>query len=281
MRTGDFRGAEARDRYLAAYRAAWEGAPVPDAALDVPTSYGPTRVYRFGPGDDVPLVLVPGMSVTAVGWGDDLTRYSADRTAYAVDTLGEPGLSVQTAPLRDARDRGRWLGEVVAGLGVRRAHLVGASTGGWHVCAAAVHAPERVASASLLDPTGVSVGFGFGVVWRGAVAMVVRREWAWRWFLRWAGGVGVDRPDVRLVLAGIREFRAHLPPQVPFGDDLRRVTAPVFAVFGGRSVVHDGVKAARRLSAGVPHAEVELWPEAGHQVHAAERVLEFVRRCGA
>lgn len=279
MKTGDFRSSEARDRYLAAYRRAWEACPSPDASLDVVTSYGTTRVYRFG-ATGAPLVLLPGLSATAAGWGEDLKRYLGDRTLFAVDTLGEAGLSAQTAPIRDARDRGRWLGEVVAGLGVGRAHLVGASTGGWHVCAAAIHAPERVASVSLVDPTAVSAGFSFGVVWRGAVAMLVRRDWAWAWFLRWAGGLSVDRPDVRLVLAGIREFRAHLPPQVPFGDDLRRVTAPTFAVFGGRSVVHDGPEAARRLRAALPHAEVELWPEAGHRLDAAERVLEFVRRCG-
>ncbi len=276
MGRGSFVSPEARDRYVAAYREAKALCPEPAEELDVPTSFGVTRVYRFGAGP--PLVLLPGLSATAVSWGAELAAYADGHTVYAVDTLGEPGMSTQTAPIRDTVDRGRWLDEVLAGLELARAHLVGASTGGWHVCAAAIHAPGRVASVSLLDPTAVSVGFGFGVVWRGALAMLIRRDWVWRWFLRWAGAP--DGPAVRLVLAGIRGYRAHLPPQVLLGEALSAIRVPVLAVFGARSVVHDGVKAAERMRRHVPHAEVEVW-DVGHRVEAAERVREFVRRCGA
>ncbi|MBB5959383.1 pimeloyl-ACP methyl ester carboxylesterase [Saccharothrix tamanrassetensis] len=276
MKTGTFASPEARERYFAAYRLAMALCPAPDEVSDVPTSFGTTRVYRFGHG--VPLVLLPGLSATSAGWGAELGRYARDNAVYAVDTLGEPGHSVQTAPIRNAVDRGRWLDEVLAGLGLDLAHLVGASSGGWHVCAAAVHAPERIASISLIDPTGVTVGFGFGVVWRAALASLIRRDRAWRWFLRWAGGLDPERPDVRLVLAGIREYRAHLPPQLPFGEALREVRVPTLALFGGRNVVHDGVKAADRMRELVPHAEVELWPESGHRLDATEHVLAFVRR---
>ncbi|RKT53985.1 alpha/beta fold hydrolase [Saccharothrix australiensis] len=279
MTTGMFVDRQAHERYLAAYRAAQALCPPPDRELDVPTSFGTTRVYRFGDGP--PLVLLPGLSATALGWGAEPARYARDHAVYAVDTLGEAGLSVQTAPIRDAADRGRWLGELIGGLGLDRAHLVGASTGGWHACAAAVHAPARVASLSLIDPTAVTAGFAFGVLWRGAVAALTRSERAWRWFLRWAGELDPERADVRLVLAGITEYRARPAPQVPFGEALRAVRAPVLALFGGRSVVHDGAKAAARMRDLVPHAEVEVWPDCGHRMDAAERVLAFVRRCAA
>ncbi|MEV0676269.1 alpha/beta hydrolase [Actinosynnema sp. NPDC050436] len=271
MDTGEFASAEAEQRYRAVYREVWAGCPRPDEELDVPTSFGPTRVYRFGAAG-APLVLLTGMAATAAGWGADLARYSAGHTAYAVDTLGEPGLSVQTAPIRDAADRGRWVDEVVHGLGVARAHLVGASTGGWHAAAAAVHAPGRIASVSLLDPTATTVGFGFGVLWRAAFTRVR----GWEWFLRWAG----PGEDYRLVLAGIREYRARPAPQVPHGDALRGVRVPVLALFGRHSPVHDAERAARRMRELVPHAEVEVW-DCGHRLDAAGRVARFVARSGA
>ncbi|MEU6156284.1 alpha/beta fold hydrolase [Actinosynnema sp. NPDC047251] len=271
MDTGVFAGQEAENRYRAVYREVWATCPEPDEVLDVPTSFGPTRVYRFGSVGES-LVLLPGMAATAAGWGAELARYADGHTVYAVDTLGEPGLSVQTAPIRTAVDRGLWVHEVVAGLGLARAHLVGASTGGWHATAAAVHAPQRVASVSLLDPTAVTVGFGFGVLWRAPLTRVL----GWEWFLRWAG----PGEDFRLVLAGIAEYRARPAPQVPFGDALRPVRVPVLAIFGRHSTVHNGERAARRMREFVPHAEVEVW-ECGHRIDAAERVARFVRRFGA
>jgi pimeloyl-ACP methyl ester carboxylesterase len=61
---------------------------------------------------------------------------------------------------------------------------------------------------------------------------------------------------------------------------------PVLALFGARSVVHDPTVAADRLHGLLPHAEVEILPNASHYLflrpedrdRIIDRVLKFVHR---
>ncbi|QFZ17452.1 alpha/beta fold hydrolase [Saccharothrix syringae] len=285
---GGFRDEAARARYSAAYERAMAECPAPDAVHDVDTRHGTTRVYRFGSGDAPPLVLLPGLMATTASLADLIPAFAAHHPVHAVDTLGEAGRSVQTAPLVDHRDRAACLDDVLDRLGLTGVHLVGGSTGGWHAVNQAIHAPDRLASISLLDPTAVTAGFSRRLVLHGAVAALVDREWLWRrWLRRAAGADLLDRPDTRLVLTAIRTYRARLPFQTrPAEDAIRSLRVPVLAVFAGRSAVHDPVAAADRLRAPLPAAEVGVLPELGHHpsLRADERdaftgrVLAFIRR---
>ncbi|WP_233159724.1 alpha/beta fold hydrolase [Actinophytocola xanthii] len=262
--------------------------PVPDAVSDVVTRHGTTRVYRFGVDDGRPVVLLPALMATVACYGPVIPALAEHRPVYAVDTLGEAGRSVQTAPFAATPDRARCLDEVLAHLGLTAVHLVGASTGGWHAVNQAIHAPDRLASISVLDPTTVTTGFSWPVICYGAVTAVFDRTWLWRRFLRWSAGQDIlDRPDAQLVLAGIRDYKPKVPFQAPpADDDLRAIPVPVLALFGGRSVVHDAGRAADRLRALLPQADVETLPDTGHYVflrpadreRIVHRVIDFVGR---
>jgi pimeloyl-ACP methyl ester carboxylesterase len=287
-RIGRFKSARHQRLYLAAYDEAMRGCPQPLEEMDVGTRHGTTRVYRFGAGPGLPMVLLPGLMNTSACYGPLLPALSEHRRVYTVDTLGEAGRSVQTAPFADIAERARCLDEVLAQLGLERVHLLGGSTGGWHAFNQAIHAPDRVVSISALEPTTLTAGFSWPVVAYGAVSVVLDRDRLWRRFLCWSADADIaDRADVRLILAGIRSYVPRVPFQVPPGDDaIRAIGIPVLAVFGGRSVVHDPAVAATRLRALQPDADVEVLPGAGHYLfmlpgdreHIVERVLDFVGR---
>src|SRR5205085_1902926 len=107
--------------------------PVPVRAEDIPTSAGTVRIYRAGPDGDDPYVLLTGAGGNALAWHRWMDRLG-DRPVIAVDPLGEPGHSVQTAPVspRGLRRRAaRWLNNATladddmirimrAGVGFRR-----------------------------------------------------------------------------------------------------------------------------------------------------------------
>ena len=285
---GTFRDAAAEARYFAAYDRAMRLCPVPAEVLDVTTAHGSTRVYRFGEGDAPPLVLLPGLAATSACYAELVPALAATGPVYTVDTLGEPGRSVHRKPFREVADRARCLDDVLGELGLGAVHLAGGSTGGWHCVNQAIHAPERIASISLLDPTTVTAPFGRAVVALAVLCAVVRTERALRWFVRrTAGPDALGRPEVELVLAGIREYRPRVPFQAcPREEQLRALRLPVLAVFAGRSAVHDAGLAARRLRALVPHADVEIRPELAHASplppdeldHFATRLLAFTGR---
>ncbi|WP_370949529.1 alpha/beta fold hydrolase [Amycolatopsis sp. cg5] len=285
---GDFKSEDSRDRYFEAYDKAMNDCPAPDAVHDIETRHGTTRVYGFGFGDAPPIVLLPGLLATSACYGPLLPVLAAHRPVYAIDTLGEAGRSVHTAPFDGIPDRARWLDEVLESLGLTGVHLAGGSTGGWHAVNQAINAPGRIASISLLDATTVTAPFARTMLWYGMPAVVLNKDWLWRRFLRWSAGADImDRPDARLVLAGIREYKPRIPFQVrPSDDDLRSIKVPVLAFFGARSVVHDSKAAADRLRALLPHADVEVLPDAGHYIYLrdadrariVDRILEFAKK---
>ncbi|WP_216216168.1 alpha/beta fold hydrolase [Amycolatopsis aidingensis] len=127
--------------------------PLPYEDLTVETSFGPTYVRRSG-GDGEPLVLLHGMSDTSLMWQPYVAGLGPDHALYAVDSMGKPGRTVQTAPMLDARSNADWLAEVLDGLGHDKVHLVGLSRGGWLALNQAIHAPERVSRVTVFDPAG-------------------------------------------------------------------------------------------------------------------------------
>ncbi|MFI5610215.1 alpha/beta fold hydrolase [Amycolatopsis sp. NPDC051903] len=125
-RIGGFKNPEAERHYFEVYERAMRECPPPEEVLDVPCRHGTTRVYRFGTGEH-PVVLLPGLLATSACYAPLIPALADRGPVYAVDTLGEAGRSVQTAPFTGVGDRARGLDDVLAVLGLREVHLVGGS----------------------------------------------------------------------------------------------------------------------------------------------------------
>lgn len=279
-------GYDGWSHFLPAYVAGMAETPSPSAIHDVSTSFGSVRVYRFdGAGSGIPVVLLPGRTASTPMWADNLPGVLASRTAYCVDTLGEAGLSVQTAPIASAADQARWLGETLAGLGLARAHLLGVSIGGWAAVNLAVHDPHRVASLALLDPAMTFAPVPLRTMLLAAlmtspgVPEALRRR-----IMRWiSGGAEVDdtEPVARLIAAAAIDFVINLPTPKRFSDDqLRALDVPVLAVLAGRSVMLNATSAATRARTLLRDATVEVWPDASHAINGEfpERIAETAGR---
>ena len=146
--------------FTEAYQALLARWPGPVQEATVPTVYGPTRVNIAGPEGQPPLVLLPGGGATSTAWfavAKDLVRH---RRVYAIDLMGDAGLSRNTGtPLRTTADLLAWLDAVTDHLGLRLFDLGGHSYGGWLALTYALHAPQRIRKLALLDPTGCFAGF--------------------------------------------------------------------------------------------------------------------------
>ncbi|MQY07658.1 alpha/beta fold hydrolase [Actinomadura macrotermitis] len=279
MKIGQFRNARAQARFDAVYAQVLEKLwPQPRTGLDIATTFGATRVYRAGPsagpavegGGGAPIVLLPGGSGNALMWHRHISALSRRHQVIAVDTVGEPGASRQTAPIGDGRDAAAWLEELLTALQVERAHLVGCSYGGWLILHHHLRHPGRAATLTLLDPAGL--------------AAPGRRFFAWVI----AGGLAglAPRPlrpllarllDNRTILDGdlmrlvrpAMTFRRGLPPaEVLTDDQLRRIGAPSLFLLGERSTLHDSRQAAGRIARSVPDGRAEVVPGAGHALPA-------------
>ena len=236
---------------------------------DVPTTFGTVRVYRFDGRPGRPVMLLPGRNASTPMWAENLPGLLAHRTVYCVDLLGEPGMSVQDAPLSGADDQSRWLEEVLSGLGLDSVHLMGVSFGGWSAVNHAVRHPGRVASLALLDPVltfapiPLPTMLAFIPMGLPGVPGALRRR-----ILRWiSGGADVEESEPVFVLidAGTADFELHQPAPTLFSPaQLRGLQVPVLAIIAGRSVIHDARRAASTARKLLRHGQVEVWDGASH-----------------
>ncbi|HEV7711564.1 MAG TPA: alpha/beta hydrolase [Asanoa sp.] len=284
MPVGDFRNDRARARFFTVYQDVadrlWPSASVDS---DVVTSFGATRVHRLGSGDETPFVLLPGSGGPSLMWHAYVGRLAAARPVIAIDPVGEPGPSVQTRAIDSGDEWSRWLDEILAALGVGRAHLVGTSYGGWIALRHALRSPHAVESLALLDPAGfgkVSPKFLAWVIAGGLAGFAprpVRHALA-----RPLRNVTLRDDDaMRLVKATFGFRRKHILPTPLTDDDLERITAPTLVLVGGHSQLYDAPEVTAKVTARMPHAVAEIIPEAGHDLalwnpdELAERIVTF------
>lgn len=272
-KVGHFRSVAAFEHFLATYRAGMAGLPPFSELVDVPTSFGTVRAYRFdGPGDPAPVLMLQGRNASTPVWRANLPGVLNGRTAYCIDLLGEAGLSVQDRPITGPDDQAQWLDEALAGLGLDAIHLMGVSIGGWTATNCAVRRPGRVTTLTLLDPamTFARIPVKTALVSVGLLAPGVPEAFRRR-VLRWiAGGADVDDsvPEAALIAAGSSDFVLRSAMPKLFTDDqLRSLDIPVLAFIAGRSVIHDAKRAAARARNLLPDGKVEFWADASHAIN--------------
>ncbi|GIH27682.1 Ndr family protein [Acrocarpospora phusangensis] len=268
-------GARQIERRYREYLADW---PVPSEQITVPTGAGDTFVLACGPADAPPVLLLHGSASNAAMWRYDVETWSRDFRLYAIDMIGEPGLSARSRPELGSEAYARWLDEVLAGLGVASASIVGMSLGGWLALDYAVRRPDRVERLALVCPAGV--GRQKVLVLLGALLLQLlgRGRAAMHLIL----GVTEDPGDAAFadyVLLIHRHFRPRRERIPLFTDEeLGRLTMPVLAVVGGRDAMLDSAATKARLETAAPDATVRLLPEAGHLVPSQNGpILEFLR----
>lgn len=102
--------------------------------IEIETFLGKTSVLakNHERADLEPVIFLPGGRTCGIFWdiNNNLAPLYDDFRIYLVDVNGQPGLSGGSAPLLDSDGYGRWLTELVAGLGLTQANFVGASFGG-------------------------------------------------------------------------------------------------------------------------------------------------------
>ncbi|WP_104821175.1 alpha/beta fold hydrolase [Kitasatospora sp. MMS16-BH015] len=274
---GEFKDRRSAERYGAAYqRALAELWPGPRTAVDLPTSHGTTRVYRVGPTAEEgeaaeavggPIVLLPGSGGNALMWHRYVDRLARRHEVIAVDTLGEPGASVQRAPIADGLAGAGWLEELLGALEVTGAHLVGCSYGGWLALHHQLRHPgPRVASLTLVDPAGLGpIGFRFYAWLIGGGLAALAPQALRPGLARLVGNSAILEGELMRLMRASMGYRRALPMATTLTDEqLATLRTPTLVLLGARSALHDAPAVAARLARLVPAVTVELVPGAGH-----------------
>jgi pimeloyl-ACP methyl ester carboxylesterase len=270
-RLGRFRDEAARRRFLHAYDAALEYWPTPPDQCDVETTFGSTHVLISGQDSGTPIVLLHAIAVSSPSWYADIAALGASHPVYAVDTITDPGRSVQTTPVRNGDDYAAWLTEVLVALHFEAAHLVGLSYGAWLALNQAIRAPGHIASITAVDPVGAlgrpKTSFMVGLVPDSLLAKAKSQKAVHRLLARLNNGTVPTQPLLDLSIAGLRTFVGKQPfPKRMSNEELGRIPGPARLLLCECSPVNDAPRAADRARRCIPGATVEVVPDSGHMM---------------
>ncbi len=241
--------------------------PVPYTTAMLPTRHGDTFVIASGPVGAPPVVLLHGAASNALAWMGDIGEYSKRLRVYAVDLPGEPGRSSHNRPPWTGPAYVEWMEDLLGGLGIEQAALVGISQGGWTALKFATAQPQRVARLVLLAPAGVTTARASFLLRVIPLSLLGRR-----------GGEAINRitfgkqpihPDA---VAYMNTVMAHFKPRIGalpnFTDEeLARLAMPTLLIVGAQDAIYPSEKTVARLKGLVPNLTVRMLPEMGHVLH--------------
>jgi pimeloyl-ACP methyl ester carboxylesterase len=155
MSSSIYRTPQAEAKIKALYDRLLARLNTPTESRTIGTRFGATHVLVAGPAEGAPVVVLHGgntLNPLNLPW---LLPLAKAFRLYAPDTIGHPGRS---APVRlSPRDNsyGEWLCDVLDGLDLPQAALVGGSYGAGILLRAAACAPERISKAVVFIPSGI------------------------------------------------------------------------------------------------------------------------------
>ncbi len=269
-----------RDAVLAAYRALLADWPVPHEEQRITTRFGETFVVVSGPLDAPPLVLLHGAQANAAAYVFEIEAWAAHFRVYAIDTIGDAGLSAEARPPLASDAHALWLDDVLDGLGVSRARVVGTSMGGWLALDYATRRPERVEMLALLCPAGIGKQKNFML---RLVPLLFLGTWGMR--RAWTLVVGEPPP----ITTPLQQRFSTLTSLVAKHVRVRYVTFPrltdaqlarlprTLVVIGGQDVLIDSHHTKTRLETHCPQASVCFLPAGRHYLpNQGQALLEFL-----
>ena len=273
-----------KQKVLEEYRkliAAW---PVEKKSHLIPTSYGETFVMESGNPEHPALVLLHGSLSNSFTWMGDVARLSERYRVFAIDLIGEAGLSAESRPAYKSGAYERWLDEAISWLGVEQCSIVGQSLGGWMALRYASVHPEKVSNLVLLCPGGLAMqrrDFLLRALFHRIKARGDRAK-------EISGLLGIrgDQPagedNFRKALDYILLITEHEKPRfatlpVLRDDELSRLSMPILVVYGENDFLLNAAKSIDRIQQLAPNATTVLLPGVGHAVVGqTERILDFL-----
>lgn len=269
-----FKSPQGRQAILDAYDSILARWPIPYRTHLVPTRHGETFVLTCGNENALPLVLLHGSVSNSAMWIGDVATYSPYFRICAIDFPGEPGRSQAIRFDLSGSESIEWMDDVLKGLGIERATLLGISQGGWMAIKYASQYPQRVDKLVLLCPGGVAPEKQFFFL--KALPYLFLGEWgSGKIFRLLNAGQPLDRETVRFSHLINSNFHPRLHGGPLFLDqELTRLNMPVLLIAGAQDTLLDTESTRRRLQNLLPCFTEDILPSAGHiLVNLADRVM--------
>lgn len=262
----------------------------------------PTRTLRAGNPDAEAVVFLHGTSGHLEAFARNIVAHN-EFDVHAIDMLGH-GYTGKPAQPYEIADYVKHLLDYFDAVGIRAAHIVGESLGGWVGARAAVDHPERVLSLQLLCAGGTvanpEVMDRIRTSTKNAVATddVELTRKRLRLLMASEENATEELVEVRHAIYHTPEFVANVDNLLSLQDmerrqrnllrpeQLARITQPTLIVWGRQNPFGE-VPEATKMHENIPGSQLELFEECGHwpQHEQAARYnplsVAFIRKAAA
>ena len=240
--------------------------------------------------DALPLVLIPSAGGNRRSWGAFRQRLASDLVTVALDPRGV-GSSSRPRRFFSTRSLARDIDEAIRRLGIDKATVLGVSLGGLIATWLAIDAPERVGRLVLASTPARGVHFSprrLADAFRMARCFAERDPRPCLADEIAAGNGDRQRHPARRVASRTRSrYRTLRLTAAAVGHAphaaIEQIGVPTLLIAGAQDPILP-VSAQRYVLERLPHAELTVVPDAGHDVlveapeQCADEVLRFVAR---
>ena len=285
--TSLYKSVEGYQRVMEHYDATLQGMAVPNETRYVETSFGPTHIVISGRENGKPVVLWHSQNANMMSWLHWLPSLAPTYRSYVVDVIGGMGKSAPSRPSKKGLAYGQWAAEVLDGLELKRASMIGISQGGWLIAKLGNVAPETIESATLMSSGGFLPLSLIQVICMLPRVLFKSPAEAARAMM-----AIVFPPDVlpdpffrELLEMTLQYFRMEAATPAMSDDEIRKLTAPTYLLMGQYETAMNPYKVIERGVKLLPNVVIaEIVPGVGHSmIHrqpdwVISRVLNFLER---
>ncbi|MDF2942638.1 MAG: alpha/beta hydrolase [Herbinix sp.] len=278
-----YKSEEGKQEVLEQYQTILASWPVENHQYEVETSFGSTFIIESGSKNNPPLILLHGSVSNSYTWYGDIATLSKTHNVYAVDIIGEAGLSAANRPTYESGSYALWLNETINALNLSICSIVAMSLGGWMALNFATTYPDKVNNLVLLCPGGLA-NEKSSFLWK-AIIFSLLGKWGQLQTLKLVGGGNISssslsglEEDLAFSSLTFKYFKPRTAKMPLFSDQsLYQLTMPILLLFGDSDQLIPARKSINRLKQFAQQAKIELLPNTGHLiVNQADRMLKFL-----
>ncbi len=275
-------------KVVAHYDRSINGMRIPFDSRYIDTPFGLTHLIICGNEGSKPIMLWHGQNANVATWARWIPPLAKRYRIYAVDTIGGLGKSVPNRLNRKGSAYGEWAAEVVKGMGLHKANMIGASNGGWLIIKLGSVAPDLIGNAILLSSAGfmsINLKLIFKIIFKslGKDSKAIAEKLVKL----------LSPPDLpadpfyieffELILRS--KFKGEpIAPRI-HDEELRMLTAPTYLLMGQYETSFNPYKAIERGLRILPNViAAEIVPDVGHAMEHRQqdwviaRVLNYLEK---
>lgn len=243
----------------------------------VDTAFGKTYVLEAGDPEKQPVLLIHGSCSNSAAWFGDIPVLAEQYHVFSVDIVGDAGNSEESRLDQTTDEFETWLKDVVDGLGIGKAILIGNSLGAWISLKFAAAHPGKVEKLVLIAPSGI-VPTSLSFVGK-TILYLMMGEKGRDALNRMIFGMDEIPQEVKNFTRLIGENFNPLTGAMPTlpDEEMRKLTMPLLFVAGENDTLTNAAKAAGRLRRLIPSAEIHIMKNNSHAIFDAKPwILPFL-----